>query len=187
MTSEEMEKLLADLADLDARRAHDHDDPVRLAHPLVAMFDEATVRKLLAALDEETKRAEAARRMLDCMADESHVFNTILENTQRERDEARAQLALAMVWGAELADAARCEASLRWRWEARTDEARRALSIAETKSAGADVIVADAEARRVAAEMRAIEAERRVERLERENAELRDQANAYNKLERGTR
>lgn len=210
MTSEELEKLRADLADLDARRARDHDDPVRLANPLVAsaqrgnvkerfgerirrlrteqklglrefatkvgisptylsrietseekappaeevirkmatqlsdsfdelmtlagrvseeslnvikadagmpeflrtvgerklsaedlmkllpsepMFDEATVRKLLAALDEATKRAEAARRMLDRMADESHVFNTILENTQRERDDARAQLA----------------------------------------------------------------------------------------------
>ena len=39
-----------------------------------------------------------------------------------------------------------------------------ALSLAETKSAGADVIVADAEARRVAAEARA-------ERLERETAD----------------
>ena len=86
---------------------------------------------------------------------------------------AESQLALAMAWGEELADAARCEASLRWRWEARTDEARRALSIAETKSAGADVIVADAEARRVAAETRAIQAESRAERLERELAEAR--------------
>jgi hypothetical protein len=60
MTSEELTKLRADLADLDARRTHDHDDPVRLANPLVAMFDEATVRKLLDALDEATKRAEAA-------------------------------------------------------------------------------------------------------------------------------
>lgn len=86
---------------------------------------------------------------------------------------AESQLALAMAWGEELADAVRCEASLRWRWEVRTDEARRALSIAETKSAGADVIVADAEARRVAAEMRAIQAEGRAERLERELAEMR--------------
>lgn len=101
MTSEELEKLRADLADLDARRTHDHDDPVRLAHPLVAMFDEATVRKLLAALDEATKRAEAARRMLDRMADESHVFNTILENTQQERDEARAALGTWEAWDAE--------------------------------------------------------------------------------------
>ena len=46
-----------------------------------------------------------------------------------------------------------------------------ALSLAETKSAGADVIVADAEARRVAAERCAIAAEARAERLERENAD----------------
>lgn len=46
-----------------------------------------------------------------------------------------------------------------------------ALSLAETKSAGADVIVADAEARRVTAEQRAIGAEARAERLERETAE----------------
>lgn len=46
-----------------------------------------------------------------------------------------------------------------------------ALSLAETKSAGADVIVADAEARRVAAEHCAIAAEARAERLEREVAD----------------
>lgn len=40
-----------------------------------------------------------------------------------------------------------------------------ALSLAETKSAGADVIVADAEARRVTAEQRAVRAEADVERL----------------------
>lgn len=53
----------------------------------------------------------------------------------------------------------------------RTDAARKAISFAETKSAGADVIVADAEARRVAAEQRAIAAEARAERLEKEIAE----------------
>lgn len=46
-----------------------------------------------------------------------------------------------------------------------------ALSLAETKSAGADVIVADAEARRVTAEQRAVEAEAQAERLEREIAD----------------
>lgn len=46
-----------------------------------------------------------------------------------------------------------------------------ALSLAETKSAGADVIVADAEARRVTAEQRAIAAESQAERLERELAD----------------
>lgn len=60
MTNEDLEKLRADLADLDARRAHDHDDPVKKAHPLMAMFDETTVRKLLDALNEAEMRAKVA-------------------------------------------------------------------------------------------------------------------------------
>lgn len=45
------------------------------------------------------------------------------------------------------------------------EEVVRVLAAAETKSAGADVIVADAEARRVAAEVRAVHAEADVERV----------------------
>lgn len=139
MTSEELEKLRADLADLDARRTHDHDDPVRLANPLVAMFDEATVRKLLDALDEATKRAEAARRMLDRMADESHVFNTILENTQQERDEARAALRTWEAWDAEhhggvRAYVAALEADQRRLVVAEQDAAQALADLAEARS-----------------------------------------------------
>lgn len=56
--------------------------------PIVTM-----AKAVVAERDEATKRAEAARRMLDRMAEESHTFNAILENTQRDLDEARAQLA----------------------------------------------------------------------------------------------
>lgn len=97
MTSEELEKLRADLADLDARRARDHDDPARLANPLVAMFDEATVRKLLAALDEATKRAEAAEWRAERARETSRgaLRNGMAKAAQLFRDlaEARAQLA----------------------------------------------------------------------------------------------
>jgi hypothetical protein len=48
------------------------------------------------------------------------------------------------------------------------DDVVRVLAAAETKSAGAEVIVADAEARRVAAELRVIDLESRALRLEEE-------------------
>lgn len=101
---------------------------------------------------------------------------------REQRDEARASLAVAVAKRSPCCGCAvrcgRCGSEFaRTEEEAtRIAEAEKrahveALSHAETKSAGADVIVADAEARRVAAEHRAIAAEARAERLERENVD----------------
>lgn len=101
---------------------------------------------------------------------------------RKERDEARAALAVAVAKRSPCCGCAvrcgRCGSEFARTEEEATRIAKaeksahvEALSLAETKSAGADVIFADAEARRVAAEHRAIAAEARAERLEREIAD----------------